>query len=208
MQIPPPDMPPIDIDGEFNATLTDESLPPRRPWIIRFLIEAIETVVLAVVLFLIINTVSARIRVDGQSMEPSFHSGNFVIVNKLAYRFGDYHRGDVIVFPSPNSDGEDLIKRVIGLPGERIRISNGQVFVNDRLLSEPYILSSPSGDRREITLSQNALYVMGDNRNNSSDSRTWGPLDIEKVLGKAIFVYWPFPDFGLLQQIEYVFGDF
>lgn len=208
MQIPPPDMPPIDIEGDFNATLTDGSLPPRRPWIIRFLIEAIETVVLAVVLFLIINTVSARIRVDGQSMEPSFHSGNFVIVNRLAYRFGDYHRGDVIVFPSPNSDGEDLIKRVIGLPGERIRISNGQVFVNDRLLSEPYILSAPSGDRREITLSQNSLYVMGDNRNNSSDSRTWGPLDIEKVLGKAIFVYWPFPDFGLLQQIEYVFGDF
>jgi signal peptidase I len=207
MQNRPPDIPPIDIDGDLIATLPEETLPPTRSWILRFLIEAIETVVLAVVLFLIINTVSARIRVDGHSMEPSFHSGNFVIVNKLAYRFGDFHRGDVIVFPSPNSNGEDLIKRVVGLPGDRIRISDGQVYVNELLLSEPYINGPPSGDLHEITVRGDALYVMGDNRNNSSDSRTWGPLDVENVLGKAVFVYWPLADFGLVEQFEFVFGE-
>lgn len=207
MQNQPPDMPPIDIEGDYYSTLPEEIQPPKKPWILRFLIEAVETVVLAVVLFLIINTISARIRVDGHSMEPTFHHGNFVIVNKLAYRFGEFHHGDVIVFPSPDNDGEDLIKRVIGLPGDRIRISNGQVFVNGFLLSEPYIKTPPSGELREVTVPERSVYVMGDNRNNSSDSRRWGALDAEHVLGKAIFVYWPYPDFGLVEQFEFVFGD-
>jgi len=207
MQNQPPDMPPIDIEGDYYSTLPEEIQPPKKPWILRFIIEAVETVVLAVVLFLIINTVSARIRVDGHSMEPTFHHGNFVIVNKLAYRFGEFHHGDVIVFPSPNSNGEDLIKRVIGLPGDRIRIADGQIYLNDVLLFESYINGSPSGDGREVTVPDGSVYVMGDNRNNSSDSRAWGPLDIEDVLGKAVFVYWPFPDFGLVEQFEFVFDN-
>lgn len=208
MEHRPTDVPPIDIHAELIATPPEELLPAKRPWILRFLIEAIETVVLAVVLFLIINTVSARIRVDGNSMEPNLHSGNFIIVNKLAYRFGDIHRGDVIVFPSPNGNGEDLIKRVIGLPGDRIAVVDGQVYVNGQLLSEPYLTVSPSGGNYQSAIPRDALYVMGDNRNNSSDSRSWGVLSVENVLGKAVFVYWPFSDFGLLEQFEYIFGEF
>lgn len=206
MQDRPPDMPPIDIEGSYVQTFPEDIQPPKPSWLRKFVAEAVQTVILAILLFLVINSVSARIRVDGQSMEPTFHHGNFVIVNKLAYRLGEYQYGDVIVFPSPDNHEEDLIKRVIALPGDRIRITKNQVFINDFLMSEPYIKAPPIGDLREVTVPPGAVYVMGDNRNNSSDSRRWGPLQTDDVLGKAVFVYWPFKDFGLVQQFEFIFG--
>jgi signal peptidase I len=170
------------------------------------LIETIETLVLALVLFLAINTVTARIQVDGKSMEPSFQHRDNVIVNKLTYRFSELQRGDVVVFPYPHSPEEDYIKRVIGLPGDRLAIRDGQVYINEVPLNEPYIKSPAMADYPETTVPEGKVFVLGDNRNDSSDSRSWGPLPIASILGKAVFVYWPLPQIGTVDQPETVFA--
>lgn len=163
----------------------------------RFLLDIVETVVLSAILFLGINAVSARIRVDGFSMEPTLHNGEFVIVNKLAYQFGEPKHGDVIVFRYPRDPDQEYIKRVIGLPGDRVRIINGQVYVNDELIDEPYIAAAPRY-QSEWSVPKDALFVLGDNRNNSSDSHNWGPVPMEYVIGRALFVYWPPESWGTI----------
>jgi signal peptidase I len=164
----------------------------------RILLEIIETIVLALVLFMAINFLTARIRVDGSSMEPNFHDGDYVIVNRMAYRLGDIQRGDVIVFPYPLHEEDDYIKRVIGLPGDHVAVYGGVVYVNAEALSEPYIMEKPDTDLAEVIVPDGYVYVMGDNRNASSDSRSWGPLKIEKIIGKAVFRYWPFSTIGFI----------
>lgn len=170
------------------------------PWG-RMLLDILETVVLAVVLFLGINAVSARVRVDGSSMIPTLQNGEFVLVNRMAYRIGDPQRGDIIVFRSINENGLDLIKRIIGLPGDRVQVRDGQVMVNGQALSEPYIAAPPrySG---EWEVPQGFLFVLGDNRNDSSDSHQWGLLPAENVIGKAILIYWPPPEWNLIQHFD------
>ncbi len=164
----------------------------------RALIDIIETVILSVALFLGINMVSARIRVESISMQPTLHAGNFVLVNKMAYRFGSPDRGDVIVFRyPPDPEQVPYIKRIVGLPGDNIRISDGKVYVNNQLLVEPYIVSA-THQGGEWNVDQNSLFVMGDNRNNSSDSRSWGFVPVENVIGKAEVVYWPPEKWGML----------
>lgn len=165
----------------------------------RFFIDLLETLVLSVLLFLGINAISARIRVDGFSMEPNLHTGQFVIVNKVAYKFGDPRQGDVIVFRYPFDPQQEYIKRVIGLPGDHILIEDGKVFVNGEPLEEPYIAAAPLY-QNSITVPNDSLFVLGDNRNNSSDSHNWGPVPIEYVVGKAVVVYWPPTDWGLVQH--------
>jgi len=165
----------------------------------RMVIDILETLVLSLILFAGINLVSARIRVDGYSMEPTLHSGEFVIVNKLAYKFAEVRVGDVIVFHFPRDPDQEYIKRVIGLPGDRVVISNGQVWINDRLLDEPYITSQPAYEATWI-VPADSLFVLGDNRNNSSDSHSWGPVPIAYVIGKAVFVYWPPTNWGLIDH--------
>lgn len=203
MTIPTPDPWPDEFENDHGELILGDTQPIRPGRLLRFLRETLETILLAVVLFLVINAISARIRVDGNSMEPSFHNGNYVIVNRMAYRWGEISRGDVIVFPSPENHDEDLIKRVIGLPGDRVRIQDGFLYVNDVRIDEPYIRAPMASDLREVRVPQGRVYVMGDNRNNSSDSRRWGPLDIEVILGKAVFVYWPVSDFGLVEHYVY-----
>lgn len=166
----------------------------------RVLLEVIETVALALVLFMAINFLTARIRVDGSSMEPNFHDGDYVIVNRLAFKYGDIQRGDVIVFPFPENPEDDYIKRVIGLPGDRIRINLGDVYVNDQPLNEPYIMEPLVADMAEQSVPDGYVFVMGDNRNQSSDSRSWGALRIEDIIGKAVFRYWPFSMMGLVEH--------
>ncbi len=164
----------------------------------RILLEIIETILLALVLFFAINFLTARIRVDGSSMEPNFHDGDYVIVNRMAYRFGDIQRGDVIVFPYPLHPEDDYIKRIIGLPGDHVAVYGGVVYVNGQALSEPYIMEKPDSDLAEVVVPDGYVYVMGDNRNASSDSRSWGPLEIKDIIGKAVFRYWPFSTLGLI----------
>lgn len=166
----------------------------------RFLLELIETILLALFLFLAINFVSARIRVDGVSMEPSFQLGDYVVVNRLAYRAGEIERGDIVVFPAPNDPELDYIKRVIALPGDSIAIYNGAVVVNGVTLQEPYLLEMQMGNYAERIVPDGSVFVMGDNRNNSDDSRSWGFLQIESIIGKAIFRYWPITNMTVVEH--------
>ncbi len=169
----------------------------------RFFIDIIETLVLSVLLFLGINAVSARIRVDGFSMEPTLHSGEFVVVNKIAYKINEPDRGDVIVFRYPFDPEQEYIKRIIGLPGDNIRIDDGILYLNGAAQQEPYIAASPAY-HNEVTVPENSLFVLGDNRNNSSDSHNWGSVPMEYVVGKAEFIYWPPPEWGSIQSYQSV----
>jgi signal peptidase I len=169
----------------------------------QFLVDLLETIVLAVVLFFAINAVSARVRVDGFSMQPTLQDGEYVLVNRLAFRNDLPSRGDIIVFVSPQTPELDLIKRVIGLPGDTVKISDGKVQVNGQTLNEPYIAAAPIYNG-EWNVPEGNLFVLGDNRNDSSDSHAWGLLPIENVLGKAILIYWPIPEWNLIEHVETV----
>lgn len=166
-----------------------------------YLLDLLETVGLAVVLFLIINAVSARVRVDGFSMLPTLHDGEFVLVNKLAYRTGSPTRGDIIVLRSTTSPDLDLIKRIIGLPGDRIVIQGGRVVINGETLNEPYINAAPNYSGAWQVPPGN-LFVLGDNRNDSSDSHYWGFLPLPNVIGKALLIYWPPPEWAMIDHVK------
>jgi signal peptidase I len=183
-----------------TETITEaQDSEEKRSGLVRFIIDVVETLILSIVLFAAINAVSARIRVDGASMEPTLQSGEFVIVNKLAYWFGEPTVGDVIVFHFPRDPDQEYIKRIIGLPGDQVEIKDGQVFVNGQELSEDYIAASPVYDIVE-EVPDDSLFVLGDNRNNSSDSHNWGPVPLENIIGKATFVYWPPTEWGVVDQ--------
>ncbi len=172
-----------------------------KPELKRFFMDLFETVGLALVLFLVINAVSARVRVDGFSMMPTLHDGEFVLVNKLAYRTGTPTRGDIIVFRSVNTPDLDLIKRVIGLPGDKIVIRGGRVIVNGQTLNEPYIAAAPNYEG-EWQVPAGYLFVLGDNRNDSSDSHAWGYLPMQNVIGKALLIYWPPPEWAMIDHVR------
>ncbi|NOQ40356.1 MAG: signal peptidase I [Anaerolineales bacterium] len=183
---------------EFDPLSTEsEEQIPEKPNLLGVLIDILETLLLSVVLFFLINAVSARIRIDGSSMEPNLHHGEFVIVSKINYRFGEPERGDVVVFDFPRNITQEYIKRVIGLPGDHILIEDGNVYVNEIILSEPYLIMEPQYEG-EWDVPENTLFVLGDNRNNSSDSHTWGTVPMSNVIGEALVVYWPPSSWGLI----------
>ena len=185
-----------DISSETPTTPTRT----RTSWT-RGLLDLLETVGLAVVLFLIINAVSARVRVDGLSMVPTLQNGEFVLVNRLAYHLGTPTRGDIIVFRSVNQPDLDLIKRVIGTPGDDVTIGDARVIVNGVALIEPYINAEPrySG---HWSVPEGFLFVLGDNRNDSSDSHAWGLLPIGNVIGKAVVIYWPPTEWAMIDHVK------
>lgn len=182
-----------------TESIPDQVETEKRPGFLRFIIDVLETLILSVILFAAINTVSARIRVDGSSMEPTLHSGEFVIVNKLSYKFSEAIIGDVIVFHFPRDPEQEYIKRVIGLPGDRVEIQDGNVYVNDRPIEENYIAADPAYEAI-WEVPEDSLFVLGDNRNNSSDSHNWGPVPLDFVVGKAVFVYWPPTEWGFIDH--------
>jgi signal peptidase I len=166
----------------------------------RFILDVLETIILSIVLFLGINSISARIRVESISMQPTLYAGDFVIVNKVAYKVGSPSRGDVIIFHYPPDPGrEPYIKRVIGLPGDKITVTGGKVYINDVPVSEPYIKAPPSYEGT-WRVPQDSLFVLGDNRNSSSDSHSWGMVPLANVIGKAEVVYWPPTQWKLLSE--------
>lgn len=167
----------------------------------RFIFDILETVILAIILFVGINAISARVRVDGLSMQPTLEDGEFILVNKLSYQWSEVERGDIIVFDFPLNMDEELIKRVIGIAGDKVVVTNNQVYVNDRLLSEPYISQAPMYSGEWIVTAGN-IFVLGDNRNNSNDSKDWGLLPIENVVGKASVIYWPPPVWNIIEHTE------
>lgn len=162
--------------------------------------ETLETVILAVLIFLVIRSLVQNYRIEGQSMEPNFQHGQYLLVNKLAYRLGEYSRGDVIIFHYPNNPSQDYIKRVIGLPGDTVEFRDGALIVNGLNVDEPYAQIPIARDIQAQTVAPGFLYVLGDNRPASSDTRTWGQLSQEFVIGKAWFAIWPVGDVGLVEH--------
>lgn len=184
------------------ATLPVEEAPGEN-WLALIARETLETVVLAVVIFLLIRVAIQNYRIEGSSMEPNFHHGEYLLVNKLAYRLGEYERGDVIVFKYPGDTTKDYIKRVIGLPGDVVEIRDGVLYVNDQMVSEPY-QTMPMNFLNEPPriVEAGTLYVMGDNRPASSDTRDWGLLNQDLVIGQAWLAIFPLDTFGLVDHPE------
>ena len=162
--------------------------------------ELAETIVLTLVIFFLIRTVVQNFRVEGMSMEPSFHDGQFLLINKLSYRLGEAERGDVIVFRYPRDPSRDFIKRIIGLPGETIEIREGQVYINGQLTPTMATINEAAYNSGPTTIGQEELYVLGDNRPNSSDSHAWGTLPLDLVIGKVVLSYWPPKTWGLVKH--------
>jgi signal peptidase I len=161
--------------------------------------ELIETVVLTAVVFLAINFSVRPYSVDGPSMQPGLHTDDRVLVNMLAYDFGRPQRGDVIVFHPPSDPALSYVKRVIGIPGDTISVTANAIMVNGHTLDEPYIAPLDTGLPENIAvlpaikLGPNQYFVLGDNRQNSVDSRFFGYVPRANIVGKAEFVYWPLP---------------
>lgn len=172
---------------------------------VRFILDVLETILLAAILFLTINALSARVRVEGFSMVPTLQDGEFVLVNRLAYQFGERQRGDIIVFHHPSGQKqEDLIKRIIGLPGDRVKAEGGSIYVNDvQLKEETYIEAAPAYSG-EWVVPEGQLFVLGDNRNNSSDSHQWGFVQFDDVVGKAVVIYWPLNELLLIEHPDLI----
>jgi signal peptidase I len=179
----------------------------------RILREIIETITLTLLMFLIIRFAAQNFRVDGMSMEPTLHNQEYILVNKAAYVFHAPHRGDVIVFEYPPDPRVDYVKRIIALPGDVISVVGEKVTVDGVTLREPYINQSdpfnPFPPIYRRTVLANDYFVMGDNRGNSSDSRQWGFVPRQNIIGQATFVYWPFDggNFGLLPDFSSVFAS-
>ncbi len=167
----------------------------------RFLLDILETLVLAVVLYFGINAVSARVRVDGFSMNPTLQDGEYILINKLAYKLGEPMRGDIVVFIFPVNPEEDLIKRIIGLPGDTIRVQGGVLSINGVTMDEPYINAPPAYNGTWF-VSDGELFVLGDNRNDSRDSHQWGLLPVENVIGRAVLIYWPPEEWQVIKHTQ------
>lgn len=168
--------------------------------------EFVETVVFTLLIYALVRTfLFENYRVLGHSMDPTLENDQFLVVNKLGYRLHDPKRGDIIVFRDPRTDQRKLIKRVIGLPGEMLEIEDGQVFINDQLLDEPYITNSGHYSQPRSPIPEEQYFVLGDNRDNSSDSHNWGTLPRDKILGRAWVSYWPPRLWGLVP--DEIYGD-
>lgn len=181
------------------------------------LFEIAETLVLTVVIFLVIQTFVAQpYQVRQQSMETTFEQGDYVLVDKLTPRFDTYKRGDIVVFEPPpgwaiEGDRTPFIKRVIGVAGDRIELRGGQVLVNGVQLPESYLFSvdgvpqptDPTTGQSRWTVPVGEIFVMGDHREQSADSRTFGPVPVASVIGRAWLRYWPIAKLGILTTPKY-----
>ncbi len=164
------------------------------------LIDLIETFVIAGAIFVVVYAFLFRpFQVNGESMYPNYHNGEYILTNLISLRVAKLSRGEVIVFQAPNDKEKDFIKRIIGLPGDKIMVKDGSVYLNDEKLDESSYLA-PSvktyggaflPDGQNIEVASDNYFVLGDNRSASSDSREWGFVPHEKMIGKSFFVYWP-----------------
>lgn len=163
--------------------------------------EIVETLLLTFFIFWLVNSLVGRYRIDGNSMNPTLYNEQYLLINNVSYFLDEPERGDIIVFRHPNQD-LNLIKRVIGIPGDHIEIKNQQVMVNNVVLDEPYIQAKPNYSG-VWDVPENGYFVLGDNRNNSSDSHTWNTLPRENILGKALVVYWPPQDWAGIPHVTF-----
>ncbi len=159
--------------------------------------ELLETAVLTIAIFLVVRVALQNFKVEGYSMYPNLHDGEYILVNKISYMLHSPHRGDIVVFNAtpagPQYKDKDFIKRVIGLPGETVAVHNDSVYINGHALSEPYIAPfyRPTYNFPAQKVPPNDYFVLGDNRNDSQDSHIWGWLPRKYIIGKAWVSYWP-----------------
>ncbi len=176
--------------------------------IIDFVMDILETIVFIGSLFIVIYLfIMAPNQIKGASMEPSFYSGEYILTSKITYKFRKPHRGDVIVFKSPKNPDIDYIKRIIGLPGDKIEINGKELYINGELLPENYVSAKTNlwegGYLKEnipVTVPPEMLFVMGDNRPRSSDSREFGPIPFESIIGDVFFRYYPATKVGAIKN--------
>ena len=170
--------------------------------------EIVEIAALTLLIFLIVRFVVQSYNVDGASMEPGLHTGEFVMVNKTAYLFGSPARGDIIVFHYPLNTSLNYIKRVIGLPGDTIDIDYKRVLVNGKELNEQSYISVPFNHQgAHWVVPPGKYFVMGDNRPKSDDSRSWGFVPKDYIIGKAVIVFWPLGDIHFIDTHSDVYAD-
>ncbi|MCS7207828.1 MAG: signal peptidase I [Dehalococcoidia bacterium] len=191
----------------------------------RFLRETLQTLVLAGIVFLLLQSTLQNFRVEGSSMEPTLKHGEYLVVNKARYLripigrlfgwlpfvplspqavwepFRGPRPGDVVVFHYPRDPQRDFVKRVVAGPGDKVEIRSGIVFVNDRPLHEPYIKNPGTFTMNPLYLRADEYFVLGDNRPLSNDSRSWGPLHRRYIIGKAWITYWPLSRIGLISVL-------
>jgi signal peptidase I len=194
-------------DNEFDSTPKElgPSDPPSpsaddsvRPVLTRWVRDIVISVAVSAFFILFLYQ---PVKVEGTSMMPTLEDQERVFINKFVYRLEPIHRGDVVVFRYPRDTSKSYIKRIIALPGDRVRIDDGLVYVNDRQVEEVYVPSTYEDVRSyaETVVPAHAYFVMGDHRNLSNDSRDFGPVDESYIYGKAVFGYWPFAKLGKLQ---------
>lgn len=165
--------------------------------------EVVETLVLTLLIFLGVRVLVQNYKVEGYSMQPTLEDGQYLLINKIGLHFRQPERGDVIVFKYPVDPTKSFVKRVIGLPGDTVEVRDREVYVNDQKLIEPYIKEAPNSGIPRTIVPPGDYFVMGDNRNNSSDSRMWGPLPEDDVIGEAWLTYWPPKEWGAVPQFRY-----
>jgi signal peptidase I len=176
-----------------------------------FFLDILQVLVFAVSIFLFVYLLLVQPhKIKGSSMDPNFHDGEFLLTDKVTYRFGEPEQGDVVVFKAPPDDAQEFIKRIIAKPGDTVKVEGGRVFVNGQLLNETYledsVVTRPGNyaqESREVTIPAGNYFVMGDNRNHSYDSRNFGPIDRSKITGRAWLLYWPLPDAGIIHRGVY-----
>lgn len=176
-----------------------------------FILDILQVVVFAVALFLFTYLLVLQPhKIKGQSMDPNFANGEFLLTDKVTYRFGQPQRGDVVVFKAPPDDREEYIKRIIGLPGEKIKVAGGRIYVNEMILKEDYIDSTVytnagnfATEGTVVTVPDGEYFVVGDNRNHSYDSRSFGFIGRKKITGRAWIVYWPPQKAGSIPSPSY-----
>ena len=181
-----------------------------------YFVDVIETIVVAAAIFVVVYLFLLQPhQVRGASMEPNLSDGQYLLTDKVSYRFGDPKRGDIIVFKSPVDQNFDYIKRIIALPGETVKIENSEIIIKNSENPKGFVLNSPyetNGDTtpgsrlengREITLDTNDYFVLGDNRSQSFDSREWGTLPRENIIGKAWLRYWPVVKFSFIKRVDF-----
>jgi signal peptidase I len=162
--------------------------------------DILETALLTLVIFLSVRLGVQNFRVEGFSMEPTLHTNQYLLVNKVSYMVGEPQRGDIVVLRFPQDPRRDFIKRVIALPGEDVEVRGGAVYINGQALDEPYIKDRPAYTYPKKHVPDNDFFVLGDNRNNSHDSHVWDWLPREYLIGKAWVSYWPVPEWGVLHH--------
>ena len=196
--------------------------------------EIIEAVVLAALVFMLLQVTVRNFKVDGSSMDPTLEDGQYLLVNRLVYLRVELDRlakivpfwtadegssrhaihapkrGEVIVFEfpdsNPNNPKKDFVKRVVGLPGETMRMFDGKVFVNEEVLNEPYLSHKDHSNASKVTLGEGEYYVLGDNRTHSNDPRSWGAVPEANIRGKVWIVYWPAPGIQIINILDRIPG--